>query len=608
MPLLQLQNISLHYGSEQLLDSVNFAIEKGERICLLGRNGCGKSSLLRLVAGAEKPDSGDLLRSPGLRIGWLGQDVPSNVGGTVFDVVREDAQQGGEEDWETDVRIEDLLGEMDLPSTKAFEELSGGMKRRAMLAKALACQPDLLLLDEPTNHIDLDSILRLESALLDSSSALLFVTHDRGFLRRVANRILELDRGRIFGWTCDYETFLQRKNEMLEAEETQRAAFEKKLALEEAWIRQGVKARRTRNEGRVRALKALRAERATWRNLSGVSKLQLDETKTGGQKVLTAEGVSFSYPGAGEPVIRDFSTRIWKGDKIGILGPNGCGKTTLLRLLLGQLAPDSGSIRHGTNLQILFLDQLRDQIDPEKSLAENVAGVSQTVQFQGRDRNIHSYLQDFLFPAEKVRQAAGMLSGGERNRLLLAKLFLQPANLLVLDEPTNDLDLETLELLEDVLVGFQGTLLLVSHDREFLDEVATSILVYDGPGVFVDIPGGYSDWLSWKAAREEHSAANALLPSQPMAAKPSPPESRTTKPRKFLNREQRELEALPALVEALETEQAALNRSLQNPEVFRSEPEKVRTVQARLDAIEEEISRLFARWEELEELRKSLDA
>ncbi|MFZ4483795.1 MAG: ATP-binding cassette domain-containing protein, partial [Chthoniobacterales bacterium] len=543
MALLQLKSVSLHYGRDYLLEGADLSIEPGDRVALLGRNGCGKTSLMRLIAGEEGASAGEILRTPGAVMTRLDQEIPQGVEGTIFSVVR-----GGisptrhEEDWEIDVRLEELLAEMELPTEAAFGSLSGGLKRRVLLARALAGQPDLLLLDEPTNHLDLSSILWLEDFLRRHPMSLLFVTHDRTFLRGLATRIVELDRGRLFGWACNYDTFLQRKADLLEAEAVQWKAFDKKLAQEEVWLRQGVKARRTRNEGRVRALLELRRERARRRERSGKAKMEIQEGAVSGQRVLRAEGITFAHAEMPEPVVRDFSTEIYRGDKIGILGPNGCGKTTLLKLLLGQLEPQAGIVSTGTNLQVVYLDQLRDQIDLDKSVAENVAGVSQSVRFQGRDRNIHSYLADFLFRSDRVRMPARMLSGGERNRLLLARLFLQPANVLVLDEPTNDLDAETLELLEELLVGWDQTLLLVSHDRAFLDAVVTSLLIFEGDGTISEVNGGYSDWQRWSARGAAVPSAAATAPTKPDA----PKKERQGRTEKFLNRERRELEELPA--------------------------------------------------------------
>jgi ABC transport system ATP-binding/permease protein len=600
MALLQLKSVSLHYGRDYLLDGADLSIEPGERVALLGRNGCGKTSLMRLIAGEEGVSAGEIIRSPGAVMTRLDQEVPQGLEGTVFSLVR-----GGisptrhEEDWEIDVRLEDLLAEMELPSEAEFGSLSGGLKRRVLLARALAGQPDLLLLDEPTNHLDLNSILWLEDFLLKHPMSLLFVTHDRTFLRRLANRIVELDRGRLFGWACDYDTFLQRKSDLLEAEAVQWKAFDKKLAQEEAWLRQGVKARRTRNEGRVRALLDLRRERARRRERSGTAKMEIQSGALSGQRVLRAEGITFAHPDMPEPLVQDFSTEIFRGDKIGILGPNGCGKTTLLKLLLGRLEPHAGQVTTGTNLQVVYLDQLRDQIDLDKTVAENVAGVSESVRFQGRDRNIHSYLADFLFRSDRVRMPARLLSGGERNRLLLARLFLQPANVLVLDEPTNDLDAETLELLEELLVSWDQTLILVSHDRAFLDAVVTSLLVFEGGGTISEVNGGYSDWQRWSARGAAVPPAAAPAPANADV----PKRERKERAEKFLNRERRELEELPGQIEQWEAEQVRLAAQLQDPELYRTNPGSLPKIEAESIALEAKIRAAYARWEELEAKR-----
>ncbi len=605
MALLQLKNVSLHYGAEHLLDGIDLAIEPADRVCLLGRNGCGKTSLLRLISGEEGPSGGEILRPPGAVMTRLDQEIPESFAGPVFDLIRTGlSHTRHEEEWEADLRIEDLIREMELPGEAEFQSLSGGLKRRVLLARALAGQPDLLLLDEPTNHLDLTSILWLEEFLLAHPISLLFVTHDRAFLKRLATRILELDRGKIFGWACDYETFLQRKAESLEAEAVRWAAFDKKLAQEEVWLRQGVKARRTRNEGRVRALLDLRRERACRRERTGQAKMEIQEGAVSGQRVLLAKGITFAYPGTSAPVVRDFSVEIWRGDKIGILGANGSGKTTLLKLLLGRMGPDSGTVQRGTNLEVVYLDQLRDQIDGEKSVAENVAGAAQTVKFNGRDRNIHSYLADFLFRSDRIRMPAKMLSGGERNRLLLARLFLQPANVLVLDEPTNDLDAETLELLEELLVSWDQTLLLVSHDRMFLDNVVTSLWVFGEDGKVEEINGGYTDWLRWKdgASRKENAAQQEAASTES-----SQPKEKNRRPEKFLNRERRELEELPGQIEEMEAELARLAKALHDPELYRRDPSAVAKLDAEAAALETKVRAAYARWEELEAKRASLE-
>ncbi|MDR2462546.1 MAG: ATP-binding cassette domain-containing protein [Verrucomicrobiales bacterium] len=597
MALLQLKNVSLRYGSAPLLEGVDFQLADGERVCLLGRNGAGKTSLLRVIAGEEVSNSGEIIRVNGKIITRLTQEIPVGVSGTAREVIASGLPaERHEEEWETARRVESLMMAMRLPADADFAALSGGLKRRVLLARALAARPDALLLDEPTNHLDIDSILWLENYLLAQQTALLFTTHDRAFLKKLATRIVELDRGKLSSWDCDYETYLVRKEAWLEAEEKNRAAFDKKLAQEEAWLRQGVKARRTRNEGRVRALEQMRRERQRRRERPGDARFGLSVSGVSGQKVIAAEGVSFNY---GERVIvSDFSTEIWRGDKIGIVGPNGAGKTTLLKLLLGQLSPSAGAVRHGTNLQIVYLDQLR-AIDGEKTVAQNVAGAAETVLFQGRARHIHNYLADFLFAADRARSPAKILSGGERNRLLLAKLFLQPANVLVLDEPTNDLDAETLELLENLLVEYDGTLLLVSHDRVFLDEVCTSTLVFTADGDVREFNGGYSESLKFEVSSVGQKTADA----EPQKSAADGDAKKSRRPRKFLNREQWELDALPVKIEQLEAGQERLSQQLWDPELYQKSPDKIAELKSHSAALEQEIKTAYARWEELERLR-----
>ena len=601
MPLLQLRQLTLKYGTAPLLDRIDFQVDAGERVCLLGRNGAGKTSLMRIITGEETPNEGEIILSDAVKVTRLIQEIPDDITGTVMEVLHSGLRPDRhEEEWQTDVRLEDLAADMHLPTHTEFSALSGGLKRRVLLARALAGQPDILLLDEPTNHLDLDSILWLERFLLESKMTLFFVTHDRTFLRKLATRIVELDRGQLTSWACDYDTYLERKAANLEAEEKQWAVFDKKLAQEEAWLRQGVKARRTRNEGRVRALLKMRTERSERRQREGTARIEIQAGSLSGQKVIAAKEISFAY--GDRTIVRDFSTTIWRGDKIGIIGPNGGGKTTLLKLLLGQLAPDSGEVTLGTNLQVVYLDQLRGQIDDAKTVAQNVAGDAETVNFQGRARHIHSYLQDFLFRADSIRMPAKMLSGGERNRLLLARLFLQPANVLVLDEPTNDLDAETLELLEELVVDYAGTLLLVSHDRAFLDHVVTGTLVFEGEGRITEYTGGYEDWI------RQRSVAAAALPPEP--AKPNPkaaPTPRVDAGAKFLKRERKELDELPALIEKMEEEVSALNHQLWDPQLYKNDAAKIPQLKAELAALETRIQEGYRRWEQLEEKRKAAD-
>jgi ATP-binding cassette subfamily F protein uup len=613
MALLNLLDISLSFGGPAILSKVNFQVDPGERVCLVGRNGAGKSTLMRVIAGEMQPDTGDISRPAGAVYTRLTQEVPADVVGPVHDIV-----SGGlrpphdhEEDWEREVRVENLLERLQLPATAEFTALSGGLKRRVLLARALAGQPDLLLLDEPTNHLDIESILWLEDFLLSEKLSLFFVTHDRVFLRRLATRIVELDRGRLVSWACDYDTYLARKQEVLEAEERNQALFDKKLAQEEEWIRRGVKAQRSRATARINQLMEMRAERRARRERTGNVTLKLAEAERSGVKVIEAENVAFAWPD-GRVLVRDFTTTIIRGDKIGLIGPNGAGKTTLIKLLLGQLAPTGGTLKHGTNLEVVYFDQMRDQIDDNKTVADNIANGNPTVTVDGRSRHVISYLQDFLFAPDRARTPARVLSGGERNRLLLARLFTKPANVMVMDEPTNDLDAETLELLEDLLVEYQGTLLLVSHDREFLDSVVTSTLVFEGGGRIGDYVGGYADWMREKEKRATVAARNAAAADGGAATSRSrkpgngdrevsaPSTSKPVKAKKLTNKEQRELETLPKRIETLEAEQAELTAKLADPAFYRNEAKQFTEVKARLDVLEREHATAFARWEELE--------
>ncbi len=601
--LLTLLDVTLHFGGPAILEKINFQIDPGERVCLLGRNGAGKSTLMKVIAGEIKADSGDVFRPANAVYRRLTQEVPAGLAGPVHDVVAAGLRSNDdhhEEDWERDVRVEDLIHGIGLQPTDEFSSLSGGLKRRALLARALAGQPDLLLLDEPTNHLDLESILWLEDFLLEKKPTLFFVTHDRAFLRKISTRIVELDRGRLAGWACDYDTYLVRKQEVLEAEEKQRAAFDKKLAQEEEWIRRGVRAQRSRATARIHALQAMRAEARARRERTGTATLKLSEAERAGVKVFEAENLTYVWPD-GEVIVRDFSTVIRRGEKIGILGPNGAGKTTLIKLLLGQLAPTGGSVKHGTNLEVVYFDQLRAQIDDNKTVADNIANGNQTVTIDGRTRSVISYLQDFLFEPARARTPARVLSGGERNRLLLARLFTKPANVLVLDEPTNDLDAETLDLLEDLLVEFQGTLLLVSHDREFLDEVVTSTLVFEGNGRIGDFVGGYSDWKVEMAKQAARPVAAVSRPAGPVPAeKKNPAGGQAPSGKKLSSKERTELEALPARIESFEKEQAELTAKLADPTFYKAETAKFSAVKGRLEVLEKDHAAALARWEELE--------
>lgn len=594
MALITLRDISLAFGGPPLFDGINLQIEPGDRLCLMGRNGTGKSTLMKLISGEIPPEGGELIRSQGLRVALVSQEIPQEVAGTVFEVVAQHPHAAiGAEQWEHEQQVERVLNRLHLEPEAEFATLSGGTKRRVLLARALVAAPDILLLDEPTNHLDIETILWLEEFLARNITTCIFVTHDRAFARRLANRVAELDRGRIYAFSCGYDQFVERREALLEAEITRMALFDKKLAQEEAWIRQGIKARRTRNEGRVRALKALREEYRQRRTRQGTATIRLQEAERSGRLVIEAEQVGFSY--GDRTVIRDLTTTIMRGDKLGIIGPNGSGKTTLLRLLLGELEPRTGSIRQGTRLEVLYMDQMRDQLDPQKSVAENVGEGNDTLIIDGKSRHIIGYLQDFLFSPERARSPVSILSGGERNRLLLAKLFTKPGNVLVLDEPTNDLDAETLELLEDLLMEYSGTLLLVSHDREFLNNVVSSTLAINSDGTVKETVGGYDDWL-----REQQLEAAPQAAAKTVQEKGKPQKER---PRKLSFKEERELEALPERITTLEAEQEQLHSTLADPEFYKNAGAEVARLNSRLEELEAELLAAYGRWEELEALR-----
>jgi ATP-binding cassette subfamily F protein uup len=625
MPLIALSDVNLGFRGPLVLDQANLTIEPGERVCLLGRNGTGKTTLLRLLQGTLEPDRGEVIRQQGLRTAMLPQEVPRDLQGSVFDEVVRGlgptaellaeyhrlagrlAAEGSEQlhaelgriqhaleidgGWRIHQEVASVVSRMNLQPDAEVATLSAGMKRRVLLAKAVVGNPDILLLDEPTNHLDIDSIHWLEDFLLRSGGTLLFVTHDRALLRKVATRILELDRGRLTSWSCDYPTYLGRKEAALEAEARQNAEFDKKLAREEVWIRTGIKARRTRNEGRVRSLEALREVRRARRERPGEVKMEIQEADRSGRLVIDAKNLRFRY---GErTIVGGLSTMIMRGDRVGVIGPNGSGKTTLLRLLLGDLPPESGTVRHGTNLEIAYFDQLHAQLDDAKSVRENVYNGSNTVTVNGRTRHIIGYLEDFLFTPEQAAAPVARLSGGERNRLLLARLFAKPSNVLVMDEPTNDLDLETLELLEDLLSEYPGTLLLVSHDREFVNNVVSSTLVLEGDGRVKEYAGGYDDWLRQRPAEPPRADQPAAAKSQP---RPSPPQ----RPRRLTYKEQRELEALPQQIEVLEAELDELHQATADPSFYRQNPEEIISVKNRLQSLQNEIAEAYRRWEELE--------
>ncbi|MFI5315376.1 MAG: ATP-binding cassette domain-containing protein [Myxococcota bacterium] len=624
MPLLSFDRLSLSFAREPLFEKATFQIDAGERVCLIGRNGAGKSTLLKVASGEVTPDAGEVWRKPGLSVATLSQELPLDEKSSVFDVVAsglaelgnllaefhrvslaasadssllarmDDLQhelevRGG---WSLSQRVDQILARLELAPDARLGALSGGWRRRVALARALVAEPDLLLLDEPTNHLDIEVIDWLEAELLEYRGGVLFVTHDRALLTRLATRIVELDRGVLTSWTGNYVQYLAKKADALAEEARHRELFDKKLAQEEVWIRQGIKARRTRNEGRVRALLALRDERARRRKVEGVSRLALDEGRASGRLVAEAQNVSFGF--GDSPIVRDFSLRIMRGDRIGLVGANGVGKTTLLRLLLGQLEPSSGSVRLGTKLAIAYYDQLRGVLELEKTVMENIAEGREYVDVQGGRRHVISYLQDFMFSPERARIPAKVLSGGERNRLLLARLFAQPANLLVLDEPTNDLDIETLELLEELTIDYNGTILLVSHDRAFLDNVVTSTLVFEGAGKVQEYVGGYSDWARLRAKEAaERLRGAAAAPRAPV---------RKAKPTKRSYKDERELELAPAKIESLEAEQAALTERVSQPAFYRSAPAEQARAHARLAALAAELQSAYARWEELEAL------
>jgi ATP-binding cassette subfamily F protein uup len=629
MALIGMRDVCWGFGEAPLLENVTFQIEKGERVCLVGRNGVGKSTLLKLLGGEMHPDSGDIWRRQGISVAALDQDVPAGFDGMIFDVVAEGLGETGRAlaehsrickkidsggnpqlvkrrdelqhmldaggGWEQLTRIENILSRTGLDPESRFADLSAGLKRRTLFARALAGKPDLLLLDEPTNHLDIDTIIWMEEFILRHVKTLLFITHDRAFLKRIAGRILELDRGRLVSYECDYTTYLKRRQAALEIEETQNGVFDKKLSREEAWIRKGIKARRTRNEGRVRSLQKMRAAYLARRRKIGNVRLQVQEAERTGKLVIEARLVSFSYGQA--PIMRDFSTVIMRGDKVGIIGPNGVGKTTLLKILLKTASPETGSVRHGTNLQVVYFDQLRAQLDEQKSVRENIAAGNDFIIFNGQRRHVISYLQDFLFSPERCRTPVGVLSGGEKNRLMLARLFTKPANVLVLDEPTNDLDAETLELLEELVFEYQGTLLLVSHDRAFLNNVVTSTIVFEGNGQVVEYIGGYDDWLS---QRPQGPTERRPQKNGPKKVRPK---TRARPSRKLGYMQQREMQVLPQKIEALESEQKELFAILSDPLFYKKEKDEIAGVKSNLDRIEREIETAYRRWEELETIK-----
>lgn len=593
MALISCQALRVVFGDRPLLDGASLQIDGGERIGLVGRNGEGKSTLLEIMAGAQEPDEGTVVMPPGLRVALLPQQVPGNLTGTVETVIGSGID--GEPD--EDHPVQRLCSLLHLDAGQAFISLSGGQKRRALLGRALAADPDLLLLDEPTNHLDLESIEWLEAFLARFQGSLLFVTHDRTFLQRLSTRIIELDRGRLTSWDCDYSTYLQRKEGLLANEEKEWTLFDKKLAKEEEWIRQGIKARRTRNEGRVRALKELRAQRVQRRERVGQVRMSIQEADRSGAKVIVAEQLDFRY--GGPPMVKDLSTTIYRGDKVGLIGPNGCGKTTLLNLLLGSLEPQEGTVKHGICLEVSHFDQHRESLNEALTVAESVDQGSEFVVVDGIKRHVLSYLQDFLFSPERAKEPVSSLSGGERNRLLLARLFIRPANVLVLDEPTNDLDTETLELLEARLLEFKGTVLVVSHDRSFLDNLCSSTLVFEGDGVVKEYVGGYSDWQRTLRSRVETEPSKKRRAGNTASASRKKRDSPKANRLSYL--EKKEWQSLPARIEELEQELEAIHEEMARPQFFRSDPHTIKEATARSQSLPQEIEAAFERWAELDQ-------
>ena len=626
MALISLQNISIAFGGPKILDDLSLQIEKKQRICLLGRNGSGKSTLMKILEGRLTCDDGAMIKDQNMHISYFDQKIPQDLNGSVFEIIagglgirgellanyhREEKRLAEHSDaghnvlnqlheeidhhqaWSALKQIHEITSRMSLDSDAEYQTLSGGQKRRVLLAAALVSEPDLLLLDEPTNHLDMTTIAWLEDFLLNMNTTLLFVTHDRMLLRKLATRIIELDRGKLVDWACDYDTFLERKQAVLDIQEKEWEKFDKKLAQEEIWIRKGIKARRTRDESRVRALKKMREERADRRTREGNVSFNLADARRSGKLVIQTEDVCFGY--AGIPLIQNFSTMIARGDKIGIIGPNGCGKTTLIKLLLGELKPDSGSVKLGTNLSITYFDQMRETLDENKTVWENVLPYGEFVEIDGRKKHIIGYLQDFLFTPERAKTPVKHLSGGERNRLLLARLFTLPSNFIVLDEPTNDLDAETLELLEELLMNFTGTVLLISHDRAFLNNVVINTFSFIGNGVIHENVGGYDDWLK----KSEEFSAPSSKESQTDKKKLYKEARKANRPKKLGFKERQELKTLPAQIEALEKEQNGLYAQMSDPAFYQNK-EDVVTAKKRLEALEAELPKLYERWEFLE--------
>ena len=601
MAILSLQNISLAFGGPLILDNVSLQIEPNERICLVGRNGAGKSTLINLINNEIQPDSGDIFRKPGLALGTLSQEVPPQIQGKIIDVVssglKDIISKDSQVAWGIQAQIEKVITRLKLAPDAEFKTLSAGMKRRVLLAKTIAEGPDLLLLDEPTNHMDIPSIELMENFLLQYPKALLFVSHDRVFLEKLATRIIEIDRGRLTSWACDYRTYLERKSALIESEEEHNRQFEKKISKEEIWIRKGIKARRTRDEGRVRALMKMREEKQARREQTGRVRMQAQEADRSGKLVLEAKNVTYHYDD--RPIFKAFSTTILRGDKVGIMGPNGCGKTTLIQVLLKKLEPSEGQIRLGARVECAYFDQTREQLDPEKTVIENVTEGGDFLIINGKSRHAVGYLKEFLFTPDQMRSPVKTLSGGEKNRLLLARLFMRPSNFLVLDEPTNDLDAETLELLEELLLNYQGNVLLVSHDRAFLNNLVTSILVFEGNGRVSEYIGGYDDWLKQRKKDETKTPANPLKHGS------KKPKRKPEAPRKLTFRENRELEGIPPQIESLELEHGKIFKDLSDPAFYKRESAEIASAKERLESLETELEKAYQRWEALESVKEN---
>jgi len=622
MPLVTLQDVFLSYGQPPLIDHLDLVIESNERVCLIGRNGAGKSTLMKIIAGQVIPDEGSIKRASGVKVAQLEQSVPHDTSGSVFDVVAQGMGAEGElvkkfhhliqqlnvdpspkvmnayeecqaeldrvNGWDINQRVESIITKMELDPDVDIASLSGGYKRRVLLARALVCDPDLLLLDEPTNHLDIEAIQWVEQFLLKWEGSLLFISHDRRFMDNLANRFIEIDRGKLQDYNCDYSTYLVRKEENQEIEDRQNALFDKRLSQEEVWIRQGIKARRTRNEGRVRALESMRRERADRRNQLGTARMDIQQAEKSGKIVAEAADISFAFDD-GKNVVKSFSTLIQRGDKVGFIGRNGVGKTTLIKLLLGELTPQQGSIKTGTNLNIAYFDQYRSALDEEKTVQDNVSGGRDMLEIGGKSRHVISYLQDFLFAPERCRQPVKVLSGGERNRLLLAKLFTQPSNVLVLDEPTNDLDIDTLDLLEELLIDYKGTVILVSHDRAFLNNVVTSTLVFDGSGTIEQYIGGYDDWLRQRKTEQKVKVATPKVQVKSTAAS-----------NKLSYKDQRELDGLPAQIEQLEIQISATSELISAPGFYQGDRSTTQAIENQLASAQKQLAEFYARWELLE--------